>query len=201
MNEISDLKKYWKSIKGKKDVLTFYSSVKLPENSPDYNYFSNYWISEDPFNFTIPEWCGKFKNKKINIHFSIKAIMLCKASLMGDEQVFNDILECSTPFGCEKLSNNIACFDENKWLKNIINISFAVVFAKFNSNSELKQKLIDTGERIIAETAEYNTFWGIGMDRNNINNQYPTYWKGFNLLGWTLMEVRKKLISENSENH
>ena len=84
MDSLYKLKKHWKTLDSKQDVITFYSSVQLMNKSPPYNFFSNFWIHTDPYEFIIPEWCGKFKNTKTSIHFSEKAIMLCKASLMND---------------------------------------------------------------------------------------------------------------------
>ena len=193
MDNLSVLKEYWKSIDGKKDVLVFYSSVQLKENSPPYNFFSNFWIHKDPYNFTIPEWCGTFKNKKVQITFAEKAIMLCKASLMDNKEAFYKILDCKTPFGCKKLGRSIKPFNEKLWIDNVMNIAKEIVFAKFNSNIELKQKLIDTGDKIIAEAAEHDMLWGIGMSCQNMNNQFPNRWNGSNILGWALMEVRKNL--------
>ncbi|MEN0050216.1 MAG: NADAR domain-containing protein, partial [Bacteroidota bacterium] len=40
----------------------------------------------------------------------------------------------------------------------------------------------------------YDRIWGIGLaaDANNIEN--PDTWKGLNLLGYALMEVRDQLL-------
>ena len=80
---------FWKSIKNPQSVISFYS-----HNNGVYRSFSNFYI-HDPFNFNIP--CGIFTNSIEIIQFSEKAIMLCKASLMGDEEIFRRIRICDNP--------------------------------------------------------------------------------------------------------
>ena len=63
---------------------------------------------------------------------------------------------------------------------------------KFMDNEGLKLFLLSTRDKILVEASPYDTIWGIGMkeepDCHNIR-----LWKGENLLGFALMEVRGKL--------
>ena len=62
------------------------------------------------------------------------------------------------------------------------------------ANIHLKESLVATGNAILAEASPYDKIWGIG-----VSTQTTTYfqdvknWKGENLLGKALMEVRDKL--------
>lgn len=69
---------------------------------------------------------------------------------------------------------------------------------KFTQNKDLKEFLLSTGNRIIVEASPYDAVWGIKMSEKDefVNN--PLKWKGENLLGFILMEVRDK-IREHSE--
>lgn len=63
--------------------------------------------------------------------------------------------------------------------------------AKF-TDPELRQILLDTGDRIIVEASPYDRIWGVGLSEND-DDLYAGNWKGQNLLGKALMEVRDKL--------
>ena len=79
---------------------------------------------------------------------------------------------------------------------------------KFNSqNEELKQLLLGTGTKMLIEAAVDKT-WGIGCvefgDEGAKNketgewNIKPEDWKGSNLLGRCLMDVREEIIYSTS---
>jgi ribA/ribD-fused uncharacterized protein len=43
------------------------------------------------------------------------------------------------------------------------------------------------------EASPYDTVWGIGMKEDDPDCRNPRLWKGENLLGFALMDVREKL--------
>jgi len=47
---------------------------------------------------------------------------------------------------------------------------------------------------VLVEASPYDKIWGIGMSVDNENIENPLTWKGLNLLGFALMEVRDELI-------
>ncbi len=69
--------------------------------------------------------------------------------------------------------------------------------AKFSSNDELKAFLINTGKRVLVEASLVDKIWGIGLAEDNDAAQNPNLWKGENLLGFALMEVREQLQNSN----
>lgn len=181
-----DLKYKWNNIKNKQQVVKFYS-----HKNGKYICFSNFYKHE-PFEFIIPEWCGKFANTKVSVEFSEKAIMLCKASLFSDSDIFNKIIQTNIPIETKKLGRK-SKFDQKIWDENICNIAKTVIYQKFFSIPEFKEILIGTKDLLIAETAPRDKIWGIGMGKNNENSDYPEKWKGYNILGWSLMEARSIL--------
>ena len=64
---------------------------------------------------------------------------------------------------------------------------------KFKQNKELKKMLLKTGNHILAECAVKDQIWGIGLSMTDEKRFFMDKWKGQNLLGFTLMEVRNKL--------
>ena len=65
--------------------------------------------------------------------------------------------------------------------------------AKFGQNPELKEYLLSTDDAILVEASPYDKIWGIGLDRDTAINGKVEDWKGENLLGCALMEVRDYL--------
>ena len=50
-----------------------------------------------------------------------------------------------------------------------------------------------TGTAILAECAVKDRIWGIGLSMKDLKRFDITQWRGQNLLGYALMEVRKRL--------
>jgi len=178
----------WKNMKGVQNVVGFYSH----KSSSPHPSFSNFY-NHKPFCFTIPEWCGIMANIHVDIDFSEKAIMLCKASLMGDQETFNKILSAKTPADAKKLGRKISPFDDNLWKNNVCQIAKTIVTCKFASVQGLADELLSTGDALIAEATTNDKFWGIGLNTQDPDVAYPEKWQGNNILGWALMEARKNL--------
>ena len=66
------------------------------------------------------------------------------------------------------------------------------LLTKLNQNEYLK-KLISTGNIILAEAARTDLVWGIGVSMKEPARFDMRKWKGKNLLGFALMQVRDEL--------
>ena len=64
---------------------------------------------------------------------------------------------------------------------------------KFMGSEDLREFLLSTGDKILVEASPYDTVWGIGMKEDDPDCRNPRLWKGENLLGFALMDVREKL--------
>ncbi len=60
-------------------------------------------------------------------------------------------------------------------------------------NPSLKNLLLSTGDKILAEACPYDKIWGIGLDANHPDSTDQSKWKGDNLLGKILMQIREEL--------
>ena len=66
-------------------------------------------------------------------------------------------------------------------------------YKKFSQDPKLKNFLLQTGDKILTEASPYDGVWGIKMSESDENVQDPLRWRGQNLLGFALMEVRDVL--------
>ena len=65
---------------------------------------------------------------------------------------------------------------------------------QFSQNLHLEKQLIATHPRIMAECSPRDCLWGIGLGANNVKAWNVETWRGKNLLGYALMEVRKHIM-------
>ena len=124
-------------------------------------------------------------------------LMAQKAKLFRDEYVYKKILKESSPAACKKLGKEVRNFDTFVWEKRRYGILYKGVKAKFSQNPELKEKLLNTRDRVIAEASPYDKIYGIGLTAKDAEIISPSRWVGKNLLGQVLMDVRKKLGHKN----
>ena len=90
-----------------------------------------------------------------------------------------------SPMEAKKYGKTVALREDWENVKN--DVMYSVLMAKFSSDEELKRKLLDTGEEELVEGNTWgDSYWGYDLKKN----------EGKNILGKTLMQVRKDL-SEN----
>lgn len=106
------------------------------------------------------------------------------------------ILNAKSPAEAKKLGRAVRGYDEAVWQEKRLEIVKKGNFLKFSQNEELKAYLINTNSRILVEASPEDPIWGIGMASDHQDALYPEKWKGLNLLGFVLMEVRDELINE-----
>ena len=131
-----------------------------------------------------------FEIDSIQYHTTEQYMMASKARLFGDEDTLNEIMNATTPFEYKKLGRKVKGFEPSLWDEKKLDIVVEGNKAKFGQNPELKEFLLSTDDAILVEASPYDTIWGIGMDRETALNSKVEDWKGENLLGCALMEVR-----------
>jgi ribA/ribD-fused uncharacterized protein len=50
-----------------------------------------------------------------------------------------------------------------------------------------------TGRTVLVEASPYDRIWGVGLPPTHEDVAHPARWKGTNLLGFALMDVREGL--------
>lgn len=120
-------------------------------------------------------------------------MMYQKAILFDDMEIGKQILAVQHPAIVKELGRKVSGFDEHTWNGVRQIIVYEGLIAKFSQNEELKQKLLTSGNALLAECAVKDRIWGIGLSMQDSKRFHPKEWKGQNLLGYTLMMVREKL--------
>lgn len=149
-----------------------------------------FWTYKDAFsNF----YYSPFKHQNILFKWSEQAVMYRKAKLFGAHKIADQILKAQTAKQCKELgrSRDIP-FDQDVWTQNRERIYKEVLLDKF-ALPKLKSILLATGSKTLAEASPFDKIWGIGVAEDHPDAENPSKWKGLNLLGNVLMEVREEL--------
>ncbi|NOT76792.1 MAG: NADAR family protein [Cyclobacteriaceae bacterium] len=120
-------------------------------------------------------------------------MMAQKAILFNEPEIFRKILLSDKPGAVKELGRQIRNFNEDKWNQEKFGIVKAGNYHKFSQSKKLKDYLVSTGDRIIVEASPVDTIWGIGLSQDAPMIENPATWRGLNLLGFALMEVRDEL--------
>ncbi len=120
-------------------------------------------------------------------------MMAGKARLFRDDAALEEILRAPTPSEAKALGRAVKNFDETKWRDARIDVVVAGNLAKFGQHSDLLSHLRATGDLVLVEASPRDRIWGIGMGATNPDARAPARWRGANLLGFALMEVRARL--------
>jgi ribA/ribD-fused uncharacterized protein len=122
-------------------------------------------------------------------------MMWRKAVLFGDEAMAGRILAAPHPKVAKALGGRVTPFRQEEWDAHRYEIVVAGNLAKFGQDDELRDYLLTTGERVLVEASPMDRIWGIGLGRDDPRAADPRRWRGTNLLGFALMDVREGLRS------
>lgn len=125
-------------------------------------------------------------------------MMAEKARLFNDPVILEKIFKTSHPNQAKKLGRKVSGFDPETWDAHKYEIVKEGNYHKFSQHIDIKEFLLKTGDRILVEASPYDTIWGIGLGKNKSDIENPHIWKGENLLGFALMEIRDQLLEENT---
>ncbi len=122
-------------------------------------------------------------------------MMAEKAALFEDEEIRARVLTAPNPGAAKALGRKVRGFDERLWRQHRFSIVARANQAKFAQNPTLQDYLINTGSRILVEASPVDPVWGIGLPKEDPAAEDPNQWRGLNLLGFALMQVRASAAS------
>lgn len=120
-------------------------------------------------------------------------MMWRKAVLFDDEAMAGRILAAPHPKVAKTLGGRVERFEQAVWNRHRYEIVVTGNLAKFGQHEELRDYLLATGERVLVEASPLDRIWGIGLGRDDPAAADPRRWRGANLLGFALMDVREGL--------
>lgn len=126
-------------------------------------------------------------------------MMYQKAILFNDDDIAKKIMKTDNVGKIKALGRKVTGFEESIWSSNKYNIVCKGVFLKFTQNNELKDKLLlYDKDCIFAECAVQDRVWGIGLSMKDPDRLNMSRWRGQNLLGKAITQVRDDIIKKGS---
>lgn len=123
-------------------------------------------------------------------------MMAAKARLFGDREKAAEILAAENPGKAKALGREVRNFDQLLWDEKKFDIVVQGNLAKFGQNPELGAFLLTSGARVLVEASPLDPVWGVGLAADDPLIEDPRNWRGENLLGFALMETRRRLKKE-----
>lgn len=124
-------------------------------------------------------------------------MMAAKAELFRDQESREKILNCTDPKQIKALGRKVCGFKQEVWDKFKYSIVLNGNWCKFSQNRVLREFLLFTGDSVLVEASPYDNIWGIRLSISSPEAKDPLKWRGQNLLGFALMEVRDELRRVN----
>lgn len=153
-----------------KELTVFYKKTSV---------FSNHYPSE----FIIDD---------IKYACAEQAYAHAKANFAKDTDTADEIMKTDDPASHKQLMKKIKV-QTDAWDNIKCELMEKIVLSKFQQNDDLKQTLINTNGKLLAEGNPHDNFWGVGISIYNKNIWNTKMWKGSNKMGKILMKIRDNL--------
>ena len=153
--------------------------------------YTFFFTEKSPFSQWYP--CA-FTVEGIAFTCAEQFMMHGKALLFGDHEIAKQVLAAAHPKQHKALGRKVTPFDDVLWKAKRVEIVKAGSRAKFTQNEELRALLLATKGTELVEASPYDRIWGIGLAATDPRAQDPNTWRGQNLLGKILTELRDELF-------
>ena len=123
-------------------------------------------------------------------------IMYRKCLTFGDTVTAEKLLSSDSPKEQKALGREAAGYIDSVWAGIRQTVAIRGLYAKFSQDAELKRLLLGTGDAVLVECTSNDRIWACGLDKDDDDRLSADRWKGQNILGFALMEVRNMLRAE-----
>lgn len=154
--------------------------------------FTFFFTEASPFSQWYP--C-RFVDAGIEFNCAEQYMMHGKALLFDDADVAAEILAAAHPRQHKALGRKVKHFDDSAWKRERVAIVSAGNRAKFTQTPALLEALLATKGTTLVEASPYDKIWGIGLAATDPRAEDPAQWKGQNLLGKILTDLRDELLA------
>ncbi|KAK6742017.1 hypothetical protein RB195_009719 [Necator americanus] len=120
--------------------------------------------------------------------------MWTKARFCKDFSAANAILYLNDPKMIKQVGSQLENFDQHRWRKFSWRVMMKAVMAKFKQDRNMRFQLFRTAGSMLTEANPHDNYWGIGLAIDDPNVANPSRWKGCNVMGEILMQIRDVLL-------
>lgn len=178
--QLDDLHKAYQAGE-KMKFLFFWGHTPPADGSVNASCFSQWWICP----FTVDG---------VSYNCTEQYMMAEKARLFDDKNMLDAIMKTIHPKEMKAFGRAVHSFRNDIWESHCYDIVKRGNYAKFEQNPELWSYMKTTKNRILVEASPVDRIWGIGLAMDDPHANNPMKWRGRNLLGFALTEVRDQLL-------
>jgi ribA/ribD-fused uncharacterized protein len=177
---------------------TFLAELQQRFNAGERIEFFHFWGYHAPKGGSITRSCfskwyaSPFISEGVTYLTGEHYMMAAKALLFNDQDAYRRVLQAKTPGEAKATGRKVLNFEEEIWMKHRFEIVCRANAARFRQYPALQQYLMQTGDRVLVEASPTDRIWGIGLVSREEGANNPNKWRGLNLLGFALMQVRSE---------
>ncbi|KAK4547746.1 hypothetical protein LTR36_000704 [Oleoguttula mirabilis] len=152
---------------------------------------------EEPYGFLSQWYECAFEVDGVTYLTAEMWMMIQKAKLFGDEEIAQQMMETTVPAEHQALGRKAKGFDRKKWdghKSRIVEEGNYHKLTKSKGKPEIRQLLLDTGDRELVEASPTDRIWGVGFGAAEAEANREQW--GENRLGKAIMAVRDRLRQE-----
>jgi ribA/ribD-fused uncharacterized protein len=166
---------------------------------------SKYWEreTEDSIFFwggIFSQWYPSVFKDELGVEFSSteQFMMYHKCLTCNDHVAANNVMAEHNPRLQKAIGRSIKphLYNEEAWSAVRYKVVVEGNLLKFTQDKTLKELLLSTGDKEIVEASHEDPIWGIGLAPHDDRVLDKNLWKGTNLLGKAIMDVREKIKKE-----
>lgn len=139
------------------------------------------------------------------VNFEVNGITYCcaeqymmhqKALMFKDSETAVKILTSNSPKEHQELGRTVKNFEHFLWDSFKRNIVYTGNYERFRQSKECRDLLFSTAPKLLVEASPYDRVWGVGLGQHDPRILDQSTWRGQNLLGDILTDVRDDLMEE-----
>ncbi|KAL7070376.1 hypothetical protein ACQ4LE_010356 [Meloidogyne hapla] len=104
-------------------------------------------------------------------------------------------MQTKNPAQMKRIGSRIKGFDHQKWRQICILVMVIANLEKYKQNAELRRMLVSTSGSLLVESTSKDLFWGAGAGINSPAIRDMANWKGKNVLGLILTDIRMRMLN------
>ncbi|XP_063414797.1 uncharacterized protein LOC134696776 [Mytilus trossulus] len=164
---------------------------RIQKETENYLFF---WRKESPFSQWHP---AKFTIDGLTFNCAEQYMMYNKAKFSKNEAELDAvILSLDDPGDMKSYGRSICDLDYVAWEEKREEIVKKGNMAKFSQNEKLREELVSTYPKLLVEASPHDQVWGIGLAADDPKIFDVNNWRGSNLLGKIITEVRDELLGD-----
>ena len=184
-----------RTILTQKDVIDMW--FKNPKNLEILYFFGHKQYTKEIDESCLSQWYIRSFRVENKVYTSMEQYMMhAKALLFKDIEIAEEIMRKKNPGEIKRLGREVKNFNAKIWERYKYKIVLKGNICKFLYNVDLFNYMESSDVQIFAEASPYYDIWGIKLSVDKAYDRTPQHWKGRNLLGFALTDV-KSIISKN----